>query len=77
MPGIIDETLTITTLGPPQCAAKATGATANTWADGGQLGTSSGSYTAECVSTHPGGALDGQVTTEHIFRMRRTGSGNS
>lgn len=77
VPGIIEETLTITTLGPPQCAAKATGATANTWNDGGTAGTTIGSYTAECVSTHPGGALDGQVATEHVFKMRRTGTGNS
>jgi hypothetical protein len=77
VPGIIDESITITTLGPPQCAAKATGATVNTWNDGGTAGTSTGSYTAECVSTHPGGQLDGQDTTEHVFKMRRTGSGNS
>ncbi len=77
VPGIIDETLTITTLGPPQCAAKAVGATVNTWNDGGTCGTSVGGYTAECVSTHPGGTLDGQVTTEHVFKMRRTGSGAS
>ena len=77
VPGIIDESITITTLGPPQCAAKATGATVNTWNDGGTTGTSTGSYTAECVSTHPGGTLDGQVTTEHVFKMRRTGTGNS
>ena len=44
---------------------------------GGAAGTSIGSYTAECVSTHPGGTLDGQVTTEHVFKMRRTGAGNS
>ncbi len=77
VPGIIDETLTITTLGPPQCAAKAVGATANTWNDGGTAGTTTGSYTAECVSTHPGGMLDGQVTTEHVFKMRRSGTGTS
>lgn len=77
VPGIIDETLTITTLGPPQCAAKDTGATANTWNDGGTAGTTTGSYTAECVSTHPGGTLDGQVTTEHVFKMRRSGTGTS
>ena len=77
VPGIIDESVTITTLGPPQCAAKATGATVNTWNDGGKAGTSTGTYTAECVSTHPGGQLDGQTTTEHVFKMRRTGGGNS
>jgi hypothetical protein len=77
VPGIPDETLTITCLGAPQCAAKATGATAMSWNDGGSVGTSSGSYTAECVSTHPGGSLDGQATTEHVFKMRRTGSGTS
>ncbi len=77
VPGIIDESITITTLGPPQCAAKATGATANTWTDGGTAGTSPSGYTAECVSTHPGGQLDGQATTEHVFKWRRTGTGNS
>lgn len=77
VPGIPDETITITCLGAPQCAAKATGATAMSWNDGGSVGTSSGSYTAECVSTHPGGSLDGQATTEHVFKMRRTGSGTS
>jgi hypothetical protein len=77
VPGIIDESLTITTLGPPQCVAKAVGATVNNWNDGGTAGSTTGSYTAECVSTHPGGQLDGQDTTEHTFKMRRTGTGNS
>ena len=77
VPGIVEETLTITTLGQPQCAAKSKGATAMSWNDGGSHGTSSGSYTVECVSTHPGGSLDGQETTEHTFKMRRTGTGNS
>ena len=76
-PGIVDETLTIVALGGPQCLAKATGAAAMSWNDGGSVGTTVGSYTTECVSTHPGGTLDGQTTTEYVFKMRRTGSGNS
>jgi hypothetical protein len=77
LPGITEETVTVTTLGPPQCAAKAVGVTVNAWNDGGTLGTTPAGYTAECVSTHPGGQIDGQATTEHSFRWRRTGAGNS
>ena len=77
VPGIPEETMTITTLGPPQCVAKATGALSNTWTDGGTFGTTPGGCTAECVSTHPGGQVDGQATTEHTFKWRRTGVGGS
>ena len=38
-PGIPDESITITCLGPPQAAAKAIGATVMSWTDGGSLGT--------------------------------------
>lgn len=77
VPGIAEETITITTLGPPQAVAKATGTCTNTWNDGGTLGTTPSGYTAECVSTHPGGQVDGQNTTEHTFKWRRTGTGSS
>lgn len=71
-PGLPDETLTVTTLGGPQCAAKAKGASVVAWKDGGTIGTSAGSYTVQCMSTNPGGSLDGQTTTEHVFKMSRT-----
>ena len=76
-PSIPEETLIITCLGGPQCQAKAIGATAMGWNDGGTLGSTVGGYTAECMTTHPGGSLDGQVTTEHTFKVRKTGKGNS
>ncbi len=76
-PGIPEETIVVTCLGPPQCAGKAKGATSMSWTDGGTLGTSPSGYTAECVGTRPGGQVDGQATTEHTFKWRRTGSGNS
>ena len=80
-PGIPDQSITITTLGGPQCAAKAKGATVMVWADNTGapgLGSSAtaGGVTAECVSVHPGGSLDGQTTTEHVFKMRRSGAGS-
>jgi len=79
VPGMPDEQITVTTLGPPQYAAKAKGATVASWNDGGTLGTfpTGASYTAECVSTHPGGSINGQATTEHTFRVRRVGAGAS
>ena len=64
-PGIPDESITITVLGNPALAAKAIGATVMSWTDGGSLG----SWTAaKLMSTHPGGSLDGQVTTELVFK---------
>jgi hypothetical protein len=75
-PGLPDETLTITCLGAQQCNAKAVGTTTMTWNDGGSAGTFSGSNTAECMSTRPGGSIDGQATTEYVFKLRRSGSGN-
>jgi len=67
-PGLCDETLTVTTLGGPQAVAKAIGATVMAWKDGGDLG----SWTnAKLMSTRPGGTLDGQTTTEHLFRVCR------
>ena len=64
-PGIPDESITITVLGNPGLVAKAVGATAMSWKDGGSLGTWSH---AKLMSTHPGGSLDGQVTTELVFK---------
>jgi hypothetical protein len=72
VPGLPDESLSITCLGAPQCAAKAIGATAMSWNDGGAAGTSGDDYTAECVSVRPGGSLDGQTTTEYVFKIRRS-----
>ena len=64
-PGIPDESITITVLGNPGLIAKAIGATIMSWKDGGGLGT----WThAKLMSTHPGGSLDGQVTTELVFK---------
>jgi hypothetical protein len=68
-PGLADETLTITTLGGPQGGgAKSIGATVMAWKDGGTFGT--GSH-CKLMSTHPGGSLDGQTTTEHTFKVCR------
>jgi len=64
-PGIPDESITITCLGPPQATAKSIGATVMSWKDGGSLGTFAN---AKLMSTHPGGALDGQQTTEYVFK---------
>ncbi len=72
VPGIPEETLTVTTLGGPQCDAKDTGDTAVTWNDGGDIGTiGDDDVTAMCMSTNPGGSLDGQATTEHVFKPTR------
>lgn len=68
-PGIVDETLTVVTLGEAQAAAKAIGATVMAWKDGG----THGSWTnAKLMSVRPGGTLDGQKTTEHVFRVTRS-----
>ena len=57
--------ITITVLGNPGLVAKAIGATVMSWKDGGSLG----SWThAKLMSTHSGGSLDGQVTTELVFK---------
>lgn len=64
-PGIPDESLTIVCLGPPQAVAKAIGAMVAAWNDGGTLG----AWThAKLMSTHPGGSIDGQQTTEYTFK---------
>jgi len=65
VPGIPEESLVITVIGNPALAAKAVGATVMAWKDGGSLGSWSN---AKLVSVHPGGTLDGQVTTELTFK---------
>lgn len=75
-PGIPDETITITCLGGPQFSGgiKAKGATVMSWNDGGSIGT----FTlAELVSQRDGGMIDGQSTTEYVFKPCRISNSNS
>ena len=67
-PGLPRETITVTTLGPPQAEAKSIGATVTAWKDGGALGSLAH---AKLLSTRPGGTVDGQTTTVHVFKPCR------
>lgn len=68
-PGIPDETLTVQVLGGATLVKGAAGNTAVAWHDGGTLGTFA---SAVVMEVRDGGNVDGDITTEYVFKRKAT-----